>query len=112
MSNSSKTLCCLASLTVIAACTTEEQPPAPLDQAMTTYHTFDCGDAGPVRMRFVGPETIELVVNDGALILTQERSASGAKYVGDDAVFWNKGEEAMLDVGDARYTCARLDTDS
>jgi len=108
MSDASKTLCLTACLAITAACTAEEPPPEPLGQAMTTYHTFECGDAGPARMRFVGPETLELLVHDESLILMQERSASGAKYVADDIVFWNKGDEAMLEMGAERFSCIKL----
>ena len=112
MSDAIKIPFLLACLAVTAACTADEPPPEPLDQAMATYHTFECGDAGPARVRFVGPETIELLMNDESLILVRERSASGAKYVADDIVFWNKGDEAMLETGAERFSCTRLPEDT
>ena len=39
--------------------------------------------------------------------LPRVRSASGAKFAGDGTSFWSKGEEAMLETGDARYNNCR-----
>ena len=98
---------CLAWLAMIAACSTEVDAPEPLDQAMSDHHKFDCAAAGLVQIRFVGPETIELSLNDESMILSRERSASGAKYLNGDVVFWNKGSEALLWLGESRHSCNR-----
>ena len=98
---------CLACLAIITACSSEVAAPEPLDQAMTDYHEFNCADVGLAKVRFVGPDTIELLVNDESMILPRERSASGAKYVKDDVVFWNKGDEALLSLGKSRHSCKR-----
>jgi membrane-bound inhibitor of C-type lysozyme len=97
----------LACLAMIAACSSKVDVPEPLDQAMTDYDEFDCAEEGLVRTRFVGPDTVELLLNDESMILTRERSASGAKYVKGDVVFWNKGDEALLLVGESRHSCKR-----
>ena len=94
-------------LTAICACSGEHELPEPLDQAMTDYDEFDCADAGLARVRFVGPDTIELLLDDESMILASERAASGAKYVKGDVVFWNKGDEALLLLGEARHSCIR-----
>ena len=97
----------VACLAMIAACSSEVDAPEPLDQAMSEYHEFDCADAGLAQVRFVGPDTIELLLNNESMILMLERSASGAKYVKGDVVFWNKGDEALLWVGESRHSCKR-----
>ena len=56
-------------------------------------------------MRFLGPETIELQAGDDRHILVQERSASGARYVAEGISFWNKGDEAMLELNGERRNC-------
>lgn len=43
------------------------------------------------------------------LVLGQARAASGAKYVGDGVVVWNKGDEALLEVDDEAYPGCTLD---
>ena len=84
MNEASRILCqsaiSLACLAMVVACSSEVDAPEPLDRAMTDYDEFDCADAGLARVRFVGPDTIELLLNDESMILTSERAASGAKY--------------------------------
>ena len=111
MNEASRILCqsaiSLACLAMVVACSSEVDAPEPLDRAMTDYDEFDCADAGLARVRFVGPDTIELLLNDESMILTSERSASGAKYAKGDLVFWNKGDEALLLLGESRHSCKR-----
>jgi hypothetical protein len=64
-----------------------------------------CPGGLPASFRFLGPETIELVVAEQAYTLLQQRSASGARYVGEGVELWNKGSEVMLQIGDQRYQC-------
>lgn len=84
------------------------EAPVPLDLAATTYHRFDCGDAGPVEFRFLGPDTIEVNVGATRYAMPHQRAASGARYEGDGAEFWNKGDEALLTIGDQRFECRRI----
>lgn len=62
---------------------------------------YEC-DAGDFIVR-TGPGEIALWLEDRYRVLSQVRSASGTRYAEGDIVFWSKGDEAMLDVGDARY---------
>jgi hypothetical protein len=66
---------------------------------------LDCGVKGSVSFQFVGPETIELTVGDRVRVLTRKRTASGARYSGDGLEFWNTGDEAILTIGEERFTC-------
>jgi heat shock protein HslJ len=82
--------------------------PEPLDLPATTSDRFECGDVGQVEFRFLGPETIEVTVDGERYIMPRQRAASGARYVGDGAEFWNRGDEALLVIGDRRYECKRV----
>ena len=59
----------------------------------------------PASFRLLAPETIELVVSQQTYVLLQQKSASGARYVGEGVELWNKGSEAMLQIGGQRYQC-------
>jgi heat shock protein HslJ/membrane-bound inhibitor of C-type lysozyme len=85
------------------------EAPVPQDLAGSESYNFMCADAGPAVFRFVGPDTISLAFAGQRYIMPSERSASGAKYVGDGAEFWNKGDEAMLTIGEQRYACQRVE---
>jgi heat shock protein HslJ len=81
--------------------------PEPQDIGSGAPVLFDCGVNGAIGFRLVGPETIELTVNDVVRVLTRKRTASGARYSGNGVEFWNKGDEALLTIGDERFTCRR-----
>jgi membrane-bound inhibitor of C-type lysozyme len=67
--------------------------------------TLTCPGGLSVSFRFLGPETIELLVAKQTFRLHQQRSASGARYVGEGAELWNKGSESMLLIGEQHYQC-------
>jgi heat shock protein HslJ len=81
--------------------------PEPQDFWSGTPSVFDCEGKGAISYRFVGPETIELTVDDVTRVLNQEIAASGARYSGNGVEFWSKGSEALLTVGNERFTCKR-----
>ncbi|MEO1201712.1 MAG: META domain-containing protein [Pseudomonadota bacterium] len=85
------------------------EAPAPQDLAGSETSRFMCADAGLAELGFVGPDTISLNVAGQRYIMPSERAASGAKYSGDGAEFWNKGDEAVLTMGGQSYDCQRLD---
>ena len=78
------------------------------DAASTISHVFDCGAAGTASMRFLGPDTIELNIGDALHVLQHQPAASGAKYVNDQVLFWNKGDEALLEMTGQREACTRM----
>ena len=64
-----------------------------------------CSEALSATYRSLEDEQIELSVSGVSYVLQQQRSASGARYVGEAAELWNKGNEALLLIGDQRYQC-------
>ena len=66
---------------------------------------LSCAEGPAASFRFLGPETIEIRVDAERYVLSQQRSASGARYQGDGIELWNKGRESMLRIGEASYRC-------
>lgn len=85
-----------------------EVKPQVMDKASDTVSLFDCGDAGQLSMRYVGPETVEIKHADKTYILPREPSASGVKFAKEETGFWMKGDEAMLTLGNKKITCNRI----
>jgi hypothetical protein len=79
--------------------------PEPQDIGSGKRIVFDCEVKGAISFHFLGPETVELKVGDVVRVLTRERSASGARYTASGVEFWNKGDEALLAIGEERFTC-------
>lgn len=81
----------------------------PQDASAGQAIRFDCEGLGIVEARFVGPENLELSVDDERWVVARVPSASGAKYADGDIEFWNKGGDAMLSLADVIHTCQRID---
>jgi membrane-bound inhibitor of C-type lysozyme len=79
----------------------------PQDRASSADTTFECPDLGSFAIRFLGPETLELKLSGRTHVLERQRTASGARYVGDDIDFWNRGDEAMLTIDGREYRCTK-----
>ncbi|MGI9221139.1 MAG: META domain-containing protein [Woeseiaceae bacterium] len=84
-----------------------EQPES-MDIASGDGFSFDCGSAGTADVRFLGPDSVELSLAGKSYVLLHERAASGAKYVADGVVFWNKGDEALIEIGEKPLSCTRI----
>lgn len=92
---------------IIRAVRLNQETPQPLDRALEYSTTYLCEDE-IVEIRFLGPDTIELSFSGERFVLVAERAASGAKYVGDDILFWSKGAEALLEQSGQRLRCERF----
>ena len=67
---------------------------------------FDCSGL-EVMVRY-GSGRVAIWLRDRHTVLSQVRTASGARYEGDGILFWNKGDEALLEVNGVRYqNCKR-----
>ncbi|MEM1411343.1 MAG: DUF885 family protein [Pseudomonadota bacterium] len=77
-----------------------EQPRRQLNWA------WDCED-GRYVVSSENAETLalELFVDQERRALERVRSASGVRYEGEDILFWTRGEEAMLELGDESTNC-------
>lgn len=73
-----------------------------------TYR-FQCDNFGSVEFRFLGPDTIDVRFDGESYVMQQQRAASGARYAGDGAEFWNKGDQAMVIIGERHFECTRVD---
>jgi putative lipoprotein len=78
----------------------------PDQQPLARTVVYDCN--GFEFVTRLGPGEMALWLPQRYLVLSQVRSASGAKYQEGDVVFWSKGDEAMLQVGDVEYQECRL----
>lgn len=81
----------------------------PIDSAPDSVTKFSCSEGPDFMVRFLGPETVQISIADRNHILQRERTASGARYLGDGIDFWNKGAEASLEIGGQVYHCLRKD---
>lgn len=89
-------------LLLIAACATS-RPAAPPESA-----TYLCEEL-QVEVR-TGAETAEVELFGSTLTLPRVRSASGARYEDERALFWSKGDEARFRLGNAIHDgCRQVD---
>lgn len=73
---------------------------------------FHCGNGLVAQAIFVGSETLRLRLPGGDRVLQRERSASGARYTAEGLLFWNKGDEALLDIDGVAHHCSRVPAES
>lgn len=93
---------------VATATNTETAARAKQDNSAPVRHQYNCNNVGDITMSFVGPEAITLTLPEESLVLKRERSASGARYVAEQAYFWNKGNTATLSYEGTEYSCTKL----
>ena len=70
----------------------------------TTTYRYSCNTI-PAEL-VVNEQQATLNFNNENYILNSEISASGAKYANKDALFWGKGEQAMMIINGEKYQCA------
>jgi membrane-bound inhibitor of C-type lysozyme len=71
--------------------------------------TFTCDDGSAIEATFDNapdPATVKLVRGAQTFTLPQAMSASGARYVGDDIEFWNKGNDAAVEWQGTKLECS------
>ncbi len=74
----------------------------------TTMIHYQCED-GTVFKTAVTPDTAILRMGDREYTLSRVRSGSGARYEGDGTLFWEKGGQAILELGGRRHlNCAAV----
>ena len=67
-----------------------------------------CDDDSDIHATYVNtpPASVLLARGDQQVVVPQARSASGARYVGDGIVFWNKGRDAMVEWQSEKLQCS------
>jgi membrane-bound inhibitor of C-type lysozyme len=80
----------------------------PEEEEKTVY--YRCADTSRFGVKALKNERIELSRSPNRYTLKKAESASGVKYASAKASFWNQGEEALIEVGDKRYSGCRLDS--
>ncbi len=102
-----RTTWAIAVLALLSACAGSGQSPDKM-KSQSTGQTlvYECGDFDFVVRTRAGE--VALYLPDDYRVLGQVRTASGARYEDGDAMFWSKGEEAMLDIGGRRYRGCEL----
>lgn len=71
--------------------------------------SYDCEDYGPVSTRLLAKEIMEFTNAGGRFLLQAVRSASGARYAGENIEFWSKGREALLLLNEDQFRCEQPD---
>jgi len=105
----------LLALIVLAACASPRAgDPAPADPPPAAGDiigpvTFACDDGSAIVATFDNapePATVRLVRGGQQATLPQAMSASGARYLGDDISFWNKGRDADVEWQGQKLQCS------
>jgi membrane-bound inhibitor of C-type lysozyme len=89
----------LALLIPLASCEAADRGPEPTGGIIGPV-TFHCDDGSAILATFDNapdPGTVLLVRGDRQFTLPHVLSGSGARYVGDDIEFWNKGRHAAVE---------------
>lgn len=89
-----KTLLIALGIISLSACTEQSQS-----------STFMCDADLTATLTSVDEESATLKYNQKEYQLTKQRGASGVKYSNDEALFWSKGNEAMLIIDGNKQTC-------
>jgi membrane-bound inhibitor of C-type lysozyme/uncharacterized membrane protein len=83
--------------------------PAPAEQTSSAARrtlVYDCDDLDLVVRQ--GQDDLTLHLPDRTVALPRVEAASGARYAQGDVVFWSKGDEATLEIGERRYGPCRI----
>jgi membrane-bound inhibitor of C-type lysozyme len=95
-------------LIAIASCQAADRDPEPADDTIGPV-TFRCDDGSAIMATFDNapdPAVVHLVRGDQQATLPQGMSASGARYLGDDIEFWNKGRDAAVEWQGTKLACS------
>ena len=98
--------------TIVALAMLLAGTPARADADKIGPVTFRCDDGSEIAATFDNaptPATVLLVRGDQTFTLPQAMSASGARYVGDNIEFWNKGNDAMVDWQGQKFSCSEAE---
>ena len=77
-----------------------------IDSARRSSQRFNC-EGLPLNTEFVDPE-LRIEISNQPHNLRRAHAASGARYIGANAEFWIKDNEARLQLGDRTLVCALI----
>lgn len=80
---------CILSVASVTAC----------KQDVVSQVSYSCADKKTIKTTFTNGEMVDIVDGETTIRLPRVESASGAKYEGDEAVFWVKGKDAQYTPG-------------
>ena len=103
-----RSLVLMAILATVAVGCVPIQAPTPVPTEMdetvtgdTIEATFVCPDGTSLDTVFDNDaQTVTVTLPDGTVTLPQVESGSGARYSDGTTTFWNKGDEALVEVDD------------
>ena len=64
-----------------------------------------CNQA-PAKLDIISNKHATLSFNNQDYLLNHEVSASGAKYINKEVLFWSRGNQAMLIINGEKYHCS------
>jgi len=99
----------LLALSMLAGCASPQAAAQEANADTIGPVTFTCDDGSAIEATFDNapdPATVLLVRGDEQATLPQAMSASGARYLGDDITFWNKGRDAAVDWQGTKLECS------
>jgi membrane-bound inhibitor of C-type lysozyme len=102
----------LLSLIILTACVSPQAADPRPDADTIGPVTFTCDDGSAIMATFDNapdPATVLLVRGDQQATLPQAMSGSGARYVGDDITFWNKGRDAAVEWQGTKLECSEAE---
>ncbi len=85
----------------VFAMTAIAQSPNPTPKIITTA-VYQCDDAKGFSAKYFDNETVQATFGSKVIVLPQMQSASGAEYSNGSVTISTKGDEAMVNVGDAQ----------
>jgi membrane-bound inhibitor of C-type lysozyme/uncharacterized membrane protein len=91
----------LAAALCVALVGCDGASPPPVEPQARRTLVYDCDDLDLVVRQ--GKDDVTLHLPDRTVALPRVEAASGAKYAQGEVVFWSRGDEATLEIGDRRY---------
>lgn len=105
----------LATLPLVACTTTSNDLSQNLEPLPPKAISYQCDSGNRIIVTYPDNDTAEVKYMDDTYQMKIALSASGARYVGDDLVWWTKGNEASMykavnntDTGDRIENCTQV----
>ena len=101
----------IIAIALISTCSSSsEESPKPTEENKLSSEIFQVRVYECNRYKFsaeINSRSTTLYLPSGTVTLERVPAASGAKYQNPQILFWNKGDEALLEIQDQTYNCQR-----